>query len=239
VLVLAQTAPCSGCQPKRATNGWRVDNVNNGEINVCFQEGSFTPTEIAGLTAGLNYWPTYFSGKAGYPQISMTFNQNGTCNISVTKVNTLGADEPASSLGSTNGSTLQVKINESWTGNPGKPQNFWAWIGAHEVEHLQGMDHSQGGSCNTSLSMMVNIPPDLNTPLPTTPPCSDLLGVQARYSGGGTIVEYPVTEPYYDNGFMCTADVYYWELWWFDGEGNWTLEDEGYEIIDLYDCFPI
>lgn len=221
------TGPCDGnCTPGELGLGNRLDTVNGGNINVCFQSSpGFSSDERDGLMDGFAYWSGYLSSHEELPQVSFHSDPNEACNLTILAVDLLDDNIVAQANGTNGGNTQNVTlfINrnrvDSVNHENAHSRNYWGWVGAHESGHLLDIAHSS--QCNRAQSVMVpSLPEDLDEAISSALGCADssalseiYLNTNTNFTGGGGYADD--TRQMDDLGVECTyhwivTDYYYW-----------------------------
>jgi hypothetical protein len=232
--------PCFACKPMR-----NYQSEPSGSYNVCIGSG-FTPAEIAGMKAGVNYWNDYFAG-SNINDVRLNPEATSNCDI------TIGQDSGMTGLtliGESNTTSdargASIDVNPDYTNNT-RSQNFWTWNIAHEMGHILGWSNvgstTQVDNCSANTVMRAFLPDNVGA-LSSPPLCADRKAVEQRYRNddpSGSDDETHTGENY-QNG----------EQQWFVCDVHWIIEDHyiwtsnGWELeytlmyVDYVDnCIPL
>jgi hypothetical protein len=197
------------------------------------------------MTWGFTYWQDYLQSMSETVTPEFTFNPSETCDIVIMKQPPSAfpsSSTVAAAAGNDNPSSAKTILINSDFVSGSYSQDFWSWVMAHEVGHLQGFGDVTSSSCSQWTVM--------NDPISTSvgglggASCSDQIAATNRYyhsnenySGayGDNTVE--VDPPGY-GGYECTVEWLVTEYYFWNGE-EWEFWYSTWEIVDVFNCYPI
>ena len=227
-LATAQTPSCETCLPgELAQTNW------SGDLDVCFQYQTFSPDQRTWIEQGVDLIEEWLGNNS--VGISFSF-RIGTSETSCDNADVKVRAEPNISSGGQGGPSYGIGFAPNTLASSSCDANCWKWLGAHEMMHVLGLDHTDQDCATSSSVFSIMVPVFAGQTFPTSMPCGDARFLTDRYRTGSSGGDDYTTE--WSQDYEDCWDIYhvFW-VYWYDEEGQYHEQIVASYYVD-WTCEP-